>query len=79
MEWFENVRRSFLDFDAMAAVLPNMLFIGLKNTLILAFASTILGVLVGIVLAVMGISRSPWVRLPARIYTDIFRGLPLAA
>lgn len=76
MEWFENVRRSFLDFDAMAAVLPNMLFIGLKNTLILAFASTILGVLVGIVLAVMGISRSPWVRLPARIYTDIFRGLP---
>ncbi|WP_305884138.1 amino acid ABC transporter permease/ATP-binding protein [Pleomorphomonas sp. NRK KF1] len=76
MDWFENVRRSFLDFDAMAAVLPNMLFIGLKNTLILAFASTILGVLVGIVLAVMGISRSPWVRLPARIYTDIFRGLP---
>ncbi len=76
MEWFENVRRSFLDFDAMAAVLPNMLFIGLKNTLILAFASTILGVLVGIVLAVMGISRSSWVRLPARLYTDIFRGLP---
>ncbi|WP_026782288.1 amino acid ABC transporter permease/ATP-binding protein [Pleomorphomonas koreensis] len=76
MEWFENVRRSFLDFDAMAAVLPNMLFIGLKNTLILAFASTLFGVLVGIILAVMGISRSAWVRLPARIYTDIFRGLP---
>ena len=76
MEWFENVRRSFFDFDAMAAVLPNMLFIGLKNTLILAFASTILGIVVGIVLAVMGISRTPWVRLPARLYTDIFRGLP---
>ena len=76
MEWLVNLRRSFLDFDAMAAVLPNMLFIGLKNTLILAFASTLFGVLVGIILAVMGISRSAWVRLPARIYTDIFRGLP---
>lgn len=76
MDWLENLRRSFLDFDAMAAVLPNMLFIGLKNTLILAFASTVLGVIVGIILAVMGISRSAWVRLPARLYTDIFRGLP---
>jgi polar amino acid transport system permease protein len=27
-------------------------------------------------LAVMGISQSRWLRLPARIYTDVFRGLP---
>jgi len=76
MDWLENLRRSFFDWEAMAAVLPNMIFVGLKNTLILAAASTILGVVMGMILAVMGISKSRWLRLPARIYTDIFRGLP---
>ena len=28
------------------------------------------------VLAVMGLSQSLWLRLPAKLYTDIFRGLP---
>ncbi|PZX13154.1 amino acid ABC transporter permease/ATP-binding protein [Celeribacter halophilus] len=74
--WLENLRRTFLDWDAMAEILPIMLTTGLKNTLILAFASTIIGIFIGIVLAVMGISRSKWLRLPARVYTDIFRGLP---
>ncbi|MBB3285067.1 MULTISPECIES: amino acid ABC transporter permease/ATP-binding protein [Rhizobium] len=76
MDWLENLRRSFLDWDAMAEVLPSMITVGLKNTLILAAASTVLGVIIGMVLAVMGISQSRWLRLPARIYTDIFRGLP---
>ncbi|WP_337268308.1 amino acid ABC transporter permease/ATP-binding protein [Oryzifoliimicrobium ureilyticus] len=76
MNWFENLRRSFFDWNAMAEVLPTMLTVGLKNTLILAAASTVLGVIIGMILAIMGISRSPWLRIPARIYTDIFRGLP---
>ena len=76
MNWLENLRRSFLDWQAMADVLPSMITIGLKNTLILAAASTVLGVILGMVLAVMSISPSRWVRIPARIYTDIFRGLP---
>lgn len=74
--WLENLRRTFLDWNAMAEILPIMLTTGLKNTLILAFASTIIGIFIGIVLAVMGISRSKWLRVPARVYTDIFRGLP---
>ncbi|MDX0480349.1 amino acid ABC transporter permease/ATP-binding protein [Sinorhizobium medicae] len=76
MNWLENLRRSFLDWNAMAEVLPAMVTVGLKNTLILAAASTVLGVVIGMVLAIMGISRAPWLRIPARIYTDIFRGLP---
>jgi len=76
MDWLENLRRSFLDWQAMADVLPSMITIGLKNTLILAAASTVLGVVLGMILAVMGISQSRWLRLPARVYTDIFRGLP---
>ena len=76
MNWIDNLRRSFLDLDAMVDVLPSMISVGLKNTLILAAASTVLGVVIGMVLAVMGISQSRWLRLPARVYTDIFRGLP---
>jgi polar amino acid transport system permease protein len=76
MDWLQNLQRSFLDWNAMAEVLPTMLKVGLKNTLILAASSTVLGIAIGMVLAVMGISRSLWVRLPARVYTDVFRGLP---
>jgi His/Glu/Gln/Arg/opine family amino acid ABC transporter permease subunit len=74
--WLEIISRSFFDWQAMADVLPNMVLVGLKNTLILAIASTILGIVIGMILAVMGISRSALVRTPARVYTDIFRGLP---
>ena len=76
MSWFEIIQRSFFDWDSMAEVLPTMLLVGLRNTLLLAASSTLLGVVIGMILAVMGISRSLWIRLPARIYTDIFRGLP---
>ena len=76
MNWLENLRRSFLDWQAMADVLPSMITVGLKNTLILAATSTVLGVILGMILAVMGISQSRWLRIPARVYTDIFRGLP---
>ncbi|MGV1866849.1 MULTISPECIES: amino acid ABC transporter permease/ATP-binding protein [Rhizobium] len=76
MDWLENLRRSFLDWNAMLEVLPAMITVGLKNTLILASTSTVLGVVIGMILAVMGISQSRWLRIPARLYTDIFRGLP---
>ena len=76
MSFFEIVSRSFFDWQAMLAVLPTMILVGLRNTLILAVASTVLGIAIGMVLAVMGISRTAWLRLPARIYTDVFRGLP---
>ncbi|WP_457939844.1 amino acid ABC transporter permease/ATP-binding protein [Mesorhizobium sp. 10J20-29] len=76
MGWFETFSRSFLDFQAMADVLPNMVMVGLKNTLILAVASTFFGTAIGIVLAVMGISENRPLKLVARVYTDIFRGLP---
>ena len=76
MNWFETFARSFLDFQAMAEVLPNMIRVGLTNTLILAAASTFFGIVIGILLAVMGISDNRPLKLVARVYTDIFRGLP---
>lgn len=66
----------FFNGRVMAEVLPELLTVGLPNTLIFALASGILGTLLGLVLATMGSSRFWLPRWIARIYTDIFRGLP---
>lgn len=76
MDWFNTIIRTFFDFGAMAEVLPQLLAVGLLNTLIISIAATLLGTVLGMVVAVMGISPSKWLRVPARIYTDLFRGLP---
>ncbi len=66
----------FFDWDQIKAVLPDLLTYGLLNTLILAGASFLLGFVLAMFLAVMGLSNRWWVRLPSRIFTDVFRGLP---
>ena len=71
-----QLRESFLDWDLYKKAIPDLLKTGLPNTLILTISAAIIGLLLGLVLAVAGISRSAWLRWPARIYTDIFRGLP---
>ncbi|WP_449373607.1 amino acid ABC transporter permease [Arthrobacter psychrolactophilus] len=76
MDAFQQFLKTFFDWQAMGEVIPNMLTVGLPNTLILAISSGILGSLLGLVLAIMGISRNPIPRWIARIYTDILRGLP---
>ncbi|MDO5751844.1 amino acid ABC transporter permease [Arthrobacter sp.] len=76
MEVLEQLLKTFFDWQAMGEVIPEMLTVGLPNTLILAISSGFLGCIFGLVLAVMGISRNPVPRWIARVYTDIFRGLP---
>ncbi|MBN6035874.1 amino acid ABC transporter permease [Amycolatopsis sp. 195334CR] len=67
---------TFLNWDYIWEVFPDLLGTGLLNTLIFAVASALIGTLLGMVLAVMGLSAKRWLRWPARVYTDIFRGLP---
>jgi polar amino acid transport system permease protein len=76
MDWINTLLSTFFDFDAMLAVLPQLLGTGLVNTLVISAAATVIGVVLGMIIAVMGISPSRWLRVPARIYTDVFRGLP---
>jgi polar amino acid transport system substrate-binding protein len=71
-----QLRDSFFDWELYKQAIPAMLTTGLPNTLILTVSSSVIGLAVGIALAVAGISRARWLRWPARIYTDIFRGLP---
>lgn len=76
MDLLTLLSRTFFDFPSMLQVLPQLLGTGLVNTVIISVAATILGTLFGLILALMGISPSRWLRVPARIYTDLFRGLP---
>lgn len=71
-----RLRNSFFDWDLYRDAIPIMLTTGLPNTLILTNSAAVVGLVLGMVLALAGISHSRWLRWPARVYTDIFRGLP---
>lgn len=78
MDVLSTLWETFFDLEAMRQTLPELLRVGLRNTLVLALFSAVIGTLVGMGLAVAGLSRTRWLRWPARVYTDIFRGLPAA-
>ena len=71
-----QLKDSFLDWDLYKQAIPDLFKTGLPNTLILTVSASVIGLVLGMGLAVAGISRSRWLRWPARVYTDIFRGLP---
>jgi His/Glu/Gln/Arg/opine family amino acid ABC transporter permease subunit len=56
-------------------------FIGLGSfaggTLRLALPAIVLGFLLGTFVGLARLARSPWVSLPAKIYVEFFRGVPL--
>jgi polar amino acid transport system substrate-binding protein len=67
---------SFFDWDMYRQAIPMLFTTGLPNTLILTNSALVIGLVFGMVLAMAGISHRRWLRWPARVYTDIFRGLP---
>lgn len=71
-----RLRAAFLDWEMYRQAVPVLLTTGLPNTLILTVSAAAIGVVLGMTLAVAGLSRRRWLRWPARVYTDIFRGLP---
>ena len=72
----EPVRRTFLDWDVLAQTLPRLLTEGLRNTLVIAFLSSLVGVTIGLGMAALLLSRRWWLRLPVRTYVETFRGIP---
>ncbi|WP_207956040.1 hypothetical protein [Rubrobacter marinus] len=68
-----RLRERFLDFglvfDNFGPILEAVLV-----TISLAFFAEVLGIVLGLVLALMKISRSRLLRFPAQLYIDVFRG-----
>jgi polar amino acid transport system substrate-binding protein len=71
-----QLKDSFLDWGLYKKAIPDLFKTGLPNTLILTISASVIGLVLGLLLAVAGISRARWLRWPARVYTDVFRGLP---
>ena len=76
MSPLDSILNNFFNWELIWGIFPTLLTTGLSNTLILSLSATVIGLLLGLGLALMGVSRIPILRVPARIYTDIFRGLP---
>ncbi|OBI87383.1 ABC transporter substrate-binding protein/permease [Mycobacterium sp. 1245805.9] len=76
MSTLDQLRVSFFNWDLYRQAIPVLLTVGLPNTMILTNSALVIGLALGMLLAIAGISHSRWLRWPARIYTDIFRGLP---
>lgn len=67
---------TFFDPGELGRAFPALLTEGLRNTLLIAGLAIAFGVVAGVLLAVPLLSHRRFVRLPARVYVDVFRGLP---
>ncbi|MCX4744654.1 amino acid ABC transporter permease [Kitasatospora sp. NBC_01287] len=78
MDQLGVLAQTFFNWGSMRAAISDLLTTGVPNTLILSVSAAAAGTLLGLPLAVAGTARSRWLRWPARVYTDVFRGLPAA-
>jgi polar amino acid transport system permease protein len=72
----ETIRESYLDFG-LAFENADAILQAVLVTVLLAFFAEALGVVLGLVLALLKISRSKILSFPAQLYIDVFRGTPL--
>ena len=68
--------RQFFSFDVLGPFMDDFLN-AVKNTLLLALTSQILGMILGMTLALLVLSNRVVVRAPARAYINFVRGTPL--
>ncbi len=72
-----NLFQTFFNWTEIRQVLPQLLSVGLLNTVILAVSAIVSGTVIGLILATLLVSRKSLLRFPARAFVDVFRGLPI--
>ena len=72
----ETIRESYLDFG-LAFENADAILQAVLVTIMLAFLAEALGVVLGLALALLKISRFRILSFPAQVYIDVFRGTPL--
>ncbi|MET9759408.1 amino acid ABC transporter permease [Streptomyces sp. NPDC006372] len=73
----EALLNTFFNWDLIAQTFPRLITEGLLNTLVIAAGAIVLGVVIALLAAMLLLSERRLVRLPARVYVDVFRGLPV--
>jgi len=64
------------DFDVILRSLPYLFYQGMTFTLLLTALATLGGIVVGTVLALMRLSRIPFITMPATAYVNLMRSVP---
>ena len=77
MAGLEQFFHTFFDWSQIRPILPLLVEVGFLNTVALAALAILIGVAIGMALALMLMSTKLLVRAPARLYVDVFRGLPI--
>jgi polar amino acid transport system permease protein len=70
------VQRSFFDLEPVMAMFPEVITVGLWNTVRYTFFGFLFGLIGGTVLALMRIASFPVYRWLATLYIEFFRGIP---
>ncbi|GAA5124239.1 amino acid ABC transporter permease [Haloechinothrix salitolerans] len=70
------IQHAFFNLDEARKAFPDILAVGLKNTIIYTLSGYILGFFLGLVVALMRLSDVLPYRAIALAYIEIFRGLP---
>jgi polar amino acid transport system permease protein len=68
--------RNFVDLEQLRGLMTPFLR-GALNTLILALGGELIGIVIGLSLAMLVLSKRAVIRAPARAYINFFRGTPL--
>ena len=69
--------KHFLNFTVLSPYFMEPFLNAMKNTIILAFAGELGGIVIGLILAMLVLSKRRAARAPARVYINFFRGTPL--
>lgn len=75
VDW-ERVSDKYLDLDIAREQLPDVVTVAAKNTVLYTAFSFVLGLVFGLVSALARRSSVPLLRAYARVYVELFRGLP---
>jgi polar amino acid transport system permease protein len=74
-DW-EQFNHAFFRLDIFEVMWPNIVLVGMKNTLIYTALAFVFGLLVGLLIALMKLSTIGPYRWFANAYVELFRGLP---
>ncbi|MGA8004742.1 MAG: amino acid ABC transporter permease [Burkholderiales bacterium] len=76
LEGLHRIFATFFDPELIAQAMPEVLKVGLPNTLLLSVFASAIGIVLGLLVAGGLLAGHRGVHLPCRAYVDILRGLP---
>ncbi|MGO2482102.1 MAG: ABC transporter permease subunit, partial [Glutamicibacter ardleyensis] len=75
VDW-DKTAYAFFSFDKLGPMFPDMILIGLKNTIFYTIISFAFGLVLGLILALMKMASFAPYRWFATAFIEFFRGIP---